>query len=73
MSREDAIKVEGTVVEALPNTVFLVELANRHRVLAHVAGRWRKSGLHFLPGMKVLVEMSPYDLSRGCIVMEEKN
>ena len=72
MSREDAIKVEGTVVEVLPNNMVRVSLANGHRVMAHVS---RKMRLHFVeitPGEKVNLEMSPYDLSKGCIVLREK-
>ena len=72
MSREDAIQVEGTVVEALPNNLFRVALANGHRVMAHVSGKMR---LHFVkigPGDRVNLEMSPYDLSKGCIVLREK-
>ncbi|MDO8340527.1 MAG: translation initiation factor IF-1 [Candidatus Woesebacteria bacterium] len=67
MSREDAIRVEGTIVEVLPNTVYRVALPNGHRVLTHVSGRVRLeiSGIHL--GDKVTVEMSPYDLSTGCI------
>jgi len=70
VSREDAIKVEGTVVEVLKNTLLRVELPNRHRLLAHVA---RKARLKFatpLPGVKITVEISPYDLSKGCITLE---
>ena len=71
MSREDAIKVEGTVVEVLPNTLFRVELANRHRLMAHVSGPRRERMVRLALGDKVTVEMSPYDLSRGCIVVRE--
>ena len=72
MSREDAIKVEGTVVEVLSNNLFRVTLANGHRVMAHVSGKMR---LHFVKlgtGDKVNLEMSPYDLSKGCIVLKDK-
>jgi len=71
MAREDAIKVEGLVVEALPNKTYRVELANGHRVLAFVAGKARMSFLRLAPGEKVLLEMSPYDLSEGRIVIEQ--
>ena len=71
MSREDAIKVEGTVVQVLPNTMFRVELANGHRLLAHVAGKMRIHFVRLCPGDKVTVEMSPYDLSKGCIVLRQ--
>ena len=67
MPKKAAIEVEGTVVEALPNAVFWVELANGHRVLAHVSGKMRMHYIRILPGDKVLVELSPYDLSRGRI------
>ena len=72
MPREDAIKVEGTVVEVLPKTLFRVELANRHRLLAHVSGRMRMNFIRLALGDKVTVEMSPYDLSKGCIVLTEQ-
>ncbi|MBM3832385.1 MAG: translation initiation factor IF-1 [Verrucomicrobia bacterium] len=67
MPREDAIEVEGRVVEALPNTIFRVELANGHRILAHVSGKMRMNFVRISPGDTVTVEMSPYDLSKGCI------
>ena len=72
MSREDAIKVEGTVVEVLPNNMFRVTLANGHRVMAHVSGKMRLHFVRITPGEKVNLEMSPYDLSKGCIVLREK-
>ena len=71
MSREDAIKVEGTVVQVLPNTMFRVELANGHRLLAHVSGKMRIHFVRLAPGDKVTVEMSPYDLTKGCITVRE--
>jgi translation initiation factor IF-1 len=71
LSREDAIKIEGTVVEVLPNTLFRVELENRHRVLAHISGRMRTHFVRLALGDKVMIEMSPYDLSKGCIVVRE--
>lgn len=68
MAKEEAIEVMATVVEALPNAVFRVELENGHAVLAHVSGKMRKHFIRILPGDKVLVELSPYDLTRGRIV-----
>ncbi len=65
MAKKESIEVEGTVVEALPNAVFKVELANGHRVLAHVSGKMRMNFIRVLPGDRVLVELSPYDLTRG--------
>ncbi len=67
MAKEEAITVEGTVVEPLPNAMFRVELDNGHRVLAHVSGKMRKFFIRILPGDKVTVELSPYDLTRGRI------
>ena len=67
MARDDAIRVEGTVVEVLPNTMFRVELPNKHRVLAHISGKMRLNFIRLLPGDKVTVEMSSYDLSKGRI------
>ena len=67
MPKKAAIEVEGTVVEALPNAMFWVELANGHKVLAHISGKMRLHYIRILPGDKVLVELSPYDLSRGRI------
>ena len=72
MSREDAIKVEGTVVDVLPNTMFRVALPNGHRILAHISGKMRLNFIRILPGDKVVVEMSPYDLSKGCITYRQK-
>ena len=72
MARKDAIEVEGKVVELLPNTMFRVELANGHRVLAHISGKMRKNFIRILPGDKVAVELSPYDLTRGRIVYRYK-
>ncbi len=68
MPREDAIEVEGKVVEPLPNAMFRVELPNGHRVLAHISGKMRMHYIKILPGDKVIVELSPYDLNRGRIV-----
>jgi translation initiation factor IF-1 len=67
MPKKEAIEVEGTVVEALPNAMFWVELANQHRVLAHISGRMRMHYIRILPGDRVLIELSPYDLARGRI------
>jgi len=72
VSREDAIKVEGTVVEVLPNTTFRVALPNGHRILAHVSGKMRLDFSRILSGDLVVVEMSPYDLSTGCITNRQK-
>jgi translation initiation factor IF-1 len=68
MPKEDAIEVEGTVIEPLPNAMFRVELANGHKVLAHISGKMRMHYIKILPGDKVIVELSPYDLSRGRII-----
>ena len=65
MSKEDVIEVEGTVVEALPNAMFQVELENGHVVLAHVSGKMRMNFIRILPGDKVTMELTPYDLNRG--------
>ena len=67
MAKEDMIEVEGTVIEALPNAMFQVELANGHKVLAHISGKLRMNFIKILPGDKVTLEMSPYDRSRGRI------
>jgi len=72
MSKQDVIEVEGTVVEPLPNAMFKVELANGHRVLAHVSGRIRMNFIRILPGDRVTVELSPYDLNRGRITYRYK-
>jgi translation initiation factor IF-1 len=72
MAKEDSIQVEGTVVEALPNAMFRVELESGHKVLAHVSGKMRMHFIKILPGDKVTVELSPYDLSRGRIVYRYK-
>ena len=68
MSKEDTIEVTGTVIEPLPNAMFRVELDNGHKVLAHVSGKMRMHFIKILPGDKVTVELSPYDLTRGRIV-----
>jgi translation initiation factor IF-1 len=67
VAKRDAIEVEGTVVEPLPNTMFAVELDNGHRVLAHISGKLRMNFIRILPGDRVRVELSPYDLTRGRI------
>lgn len=72
MSKEELIETEGTVVEALPNAMFRVELENGHRVLAHVSGKMRMNFIRILPGDKVKLELSPYDLSRGRITFRAK-
>lgn len=72
MPKEEAIEVEGIVVESLPNAMFRVELANGHKVLAHVSGKIRMNFIKILPGDKVAVELSPYDLSRGRITYRYK-
>ncbi|MFO1092883.1 MAG: translation initiation factor IF-1 [Planctomycetaceae bacterium] len=72
MAKEEAIPMEGTVVEALANTQFRVKLDNDHSVLAHVAGRMRKHFIRIVPGDRVKVEVSPYDLNRGRIVFRER-
>ena len=72
MSKEDAIEMQATVLETLPNATFKVELDNSHQVLAHISGKMRKNFIRILPGDKVLVELSPYDLKRGRIVYRYK-
>ena len=71
MSKEDVIEIEGTVIEALPNAMFQVELANGHKILAHVSGKLRMNYIRIVPGDVVKVELSPYDLSKGRIVYRE--
>ncbi|MCD5405308.1 translation initiation factor IF-1 [Peptococcaceae bacterium] len=72
MGKKDVIEVEGTVVEPLPNAMFRVELSNGHKVLAHVSGKIRMNFIRILPGDKVTVELSPYDLTRGRIIYRHK-
>ena len=72
MSKEDVIEVEGTVIEALPNAMFQVELENGHIVLAHVSGKMRMNFIRILPGDKVTMELTPYDLNRGRITYRFK-
>ena len=72
MAKEDVIEVEGTVVESLPNTNFKVELKNGHQILAHISGKLRMNYIKILPGDKVKVELSPYDLTKGRIIWRAK-
>ncbi len=72
MAKEEAIEVEGLVKEALPNVMFRVELKNKHVILAHMSGRMRQNHIKIVPGDKVRVEMSPYDLTKGRITYREK-
>ena len=72
MAKEESIEMEGTVVETLPNTTFIVELENGHVIIAHISGKMRKFYIRILPGDKVKVEMSPYDLTKGRITFRYK-
>lgn len=72
MAKNDSIQVEGTISDTLPNASFKVQLENKHEVLAHISGKMRMNYIRILPGDKVLVELSPYDLSRGRIVYRYK-
>jgi translation initiation factor IF-1 len=72
MPKKEAIEVEGTVIESLPNAMFRVELPNGHNVLAHISGKIRMHYIRILPGDKVLIELSPYDLTRGRITYRLK-
>ncbi len=72
MAKEEPIKVQGTVVETLPNAMFKVELENGHKILAHISGKMRMHFIKILPGDTVTVELSPYDLSRGRITYRAK-
>ena len=72
MSKADVIEIEGTVVEKLPNAMFHVELENGYQVLAHISGKLRMNYIRILPGDKVTLEMSPYDLSKGRIIWRDK-
>ena len=72
MAKEEAVQVEGIVAEALPNAMFRVELENKHLVLAHVSGKMRMNFIRILPGDKVMLELSPYDLTRGRIIYRVK-
>ena len=73
LSKDDVIEMEGKVVDALPNAVFLVELANGHQIMAHISGKMRMNFIRIYPGDKVKVELSPYDLTRGRITWRSKN
>ncbi|OIO39505.1 MAG: translation initiation factor IF-1 [Candidatus Omnitrophica bacterium CG1_02_49_16] len=72
MAKEEAVQVEGVVLESLPNAMFRVELSNHHLVLAHVSGKMRMNFIRILPGDKVMLELSPYDLTRGRIIYRVK-
>ena len=72
MSKADVIEIEGTVIEKLPNAMFQVELENGHKVLAHISGKLRMNFIRILPGDKVTIELSPYDLSKGRIIWRDK-
>ncbi|WP_337175309.1 translation initiation factor IF-1 [Paludisphaera sp.] len=72
MAKEEAIRLEGRIIEALPNTQFMVELEQGHKVLAHIAGKMRKNFIRIVPGDRVTVEISPYDIEKGRIVYRER-
>ena len=72
MAKDDVLELEGTVVEALPNAMFQVELENGHKILAHISGKLRMNFIRILPGDRVTVEMSPYDLTKGRITWRAK-
>ena len=72
MAKEESIEVEGVVEEAMPNAMFLVRLENGHQVLAHISGKLRMNYIRILPGDKVTIELSPYDLSKGRIIWRDK-
>ena len=72
MSKSDVIEVEGRVLEKLPNATFQVELENGHKIIAHISGKLRMNFIRIIPGDKVLIEMSPYDLTKGRIVWRDK-
>lgn len=72
MSKKDVIEVEGKIIEKLPNAMFQVELENGHQILAHISGKLRMNFIKILPGDKVTIEMSPYDLSKGRIIWRDK-
>ena len=73
MAKEEAIEVEGTIIEPLPNAMFRVELDNGHKVLAHISGKMRMHFIKILPGDRVTIELSPYDLTRGRVTFRTKN
>lgn len=72
MSKSEVIEVEGKVIEKLPNATFLVELENGHKIIAHISGKLRMNFIRIIPGDKVLIEMSPYDLTKGRIIWRDK-
>ena len=72
MAKDDVIELEGMVVESLPNTMFLVDIGNGHTILAHISGKLRMNFIKILPGDKVTVQMSPYDVTRGRITWRSK-
>ncbi|NLC39765.1 MAG: translation initiation factor IF-1 [Clostridiaceae bacterium] len=72
MSKQDVIEFEGTVIEAMPNTIFKVKLDNDHEIIAHISGKLRMNYIRILPGDRVIVELSPYDLSKGRIIWRGK-
>ena len=72
LAKDDVLELEGKVVEALPNAMFQVELENGHKVLAHISGKLRMNFIRILPGDKVTIELSPYDLSKGRIIWRDK-
>ena len=72
MSKDDMIEVEGKITEKLPNAMFQVQLENGHKILAHISGKLRMNFIRIIPGDKVLVEMSPYDLTKGRIIWRDK-
>jgi translation initiation factor IF-1 len=72
LAKDDVIELEGTVVEALPNAMFHVDIGNGHKILAHISGKLRMNFIRILPGDKVTVQMSPYDLTRGRITWRSK-
>ena len=72
LSKDDVIEVEGTVLEKLPNAMFQVELENGHKILAHISGKLRMNFIRILPGDKVTIELSPYDLTKGRIIWRDK-
>ena len=73
MPKEEAIEIEGTVIEPLPNAMFRVELSNGHQIMAHISGKMRQNFIRIYPGDKVTIELSPYDLTRGRITWRSKS
>ena len=72
MAKDDVLELEGTVIDALPNAMFMVELENGHKILSHISGKLRMNYIKILPGDKVTLELSPYDLSKGRIIWRDK-